>query len=348
MRKNFGLKKSLVVVLCCAFTVIFSGFQGDIRAEETSKFKGQTLTVLIWGSGWDDSVKYVASQFEKKYGCTLRHIGQSSAAEGLMKVQAMKGKPSIDMWFTIPGVVERARPGLLADIDYSLITEKEDLVPGTLQKKWVGWYYYPYGIVYREDLVPRPITRWEDLWDSDFKGKIAIPAPTFYQAAFLIVAAYLNGGSEYNIDPGFEKIKEIMPNTVTIFSSDATARHLLAQGEVAALIGQGGYYGFLLDRGIPAKLVCPKPTPLKFDVMTVIKGGNEELAHVWIDYLVKAMPQEKTVVPWKCMPVNKNVPPAEEFVGTTPEMEDMVTFDQVEINKNLSSWVERWNREIIK
>lgn len=340
------LKRSWISTLACSVVVGLLGFVVTAGAA-TDKYKGQTLTLLSWGTGWDEAMTASKVEFEKEFGVTLQHVGQESTNQGLARLQAQKGKPTVDVWFTVPATVGLARPDLLADIDPAYITNKEDLFPGTINKKYVSCYNYPFGITWRTDLLPKGITKWEDLWDPSLKGKIAIPSPGFYQSSFLIVCAYLNGGSEFNIDPGFEKIKQLIPNIEIVFESDAAARLALAQGEVAVTVGGGDYFAFLQGKNIPAKMIAPKPTPLNFDCFAIVKGGNEALAHEFINFMVHPFAQEKTVREWKCIPVNKKVAPAPELAGAVPKMSDMITVDLSTVNKNQPAWVERWNREVI-
>ena len=340
------LRKKWINTLVCSLIVSLLGFAATTDAQ-TDKYKGQSLTLLSWGTGWDEAMTTSKLEFEKRFGVTLKHIGQESTNQGLARLQGQQGKTAVDVWMTVPATVGLARPGLLADIDTSYITDKEDLMPGTISKKYVSCYNYPFGITWRTDLLPNGISKWEDLWDPALKGKIAIPSPGFYQSSFLIVCAYLNGGSEFNIDPGFEKIKQLVPNIEIVFESDAIARNALAQGEVAVTVGGGDYYAFLQGKNVPAKMIAPKPTPLNFDCFAVIKGGNEALAHEFINFMVHPFAQEKTVVEWKCIPVNKKVAPAPELAGAVPKMSDMITVDLSEVNKKQPEWVERWNREVI-
>lgn len=339
------VKRCLVGILICAFAMGFFSLP-RVAGAATDKFKGQELTILIWGTTWNYGVKFAAEKFEKEYGVKVRHMTQTNAAEGLVKLQSMKGKPSVDVWFTISSTADRADPDLLTEIPESTVTNKADLVNGALAKKFVGFYYYPFGIIYRPDLVPRPPKTWEDLWDPAFKGKIGITSASFFQAYFLVLCAYLNGGNENNITPGFEKVKAILPNVVTIYDSDATGRKILAQGEVAVALGPPSYMAYLVQQNIPAKVVSPKPTPIMFDVMTIVKGGKEELAAEFIKFMVTYEAQEVGVTPLKMVPVNKKVPPAKELEGAVPNPADTISFDTSVINKNIGSWVERWNREI--
>jgi spermidine/putrescine-binding protein len=315
-------------------------------ATGASKYKGQTLTLLMWGSGWDESMQAAAAEFEKEFGVKIQNESQENASDGLIKLQAEMSKPTVDVWFTTPSVVARCPEGLLADIDQSRIMDKQDLMPKTIGKNYVTAYYYPFGITYRTDMVSKPITSWEDLWDPSLKGKVAIPsAGASYE--FLVVAAYLGGGSEFNIDPGFAKIKKLMPNIGNIYDSDATPRQQLAQGEIAVAVGGADYYGFMVERGVPAKFLTPKPAPLEYDVLTVIKGGKEALAHEFVNFMVHPFAQQKTVVEWKCIPVNSKVAPAKELEAAVPKLDDLLVLDIKTVNAHQPEWMDRWNREMV-
>jgi spermidine/putrescine-binding protein len=345
------MKKILICTLALVVLGVLAwaggGAEGELGKEGARKYEGQTLTLLMWGSGWDESMQAAAAEFEKQYGAKVQPESQESSSDGLIKLQAQKGKTAIDVWFTVPYVVARCPEGLLANIDQSKLTDKKDLMPNAIGKNYVVCYYYPFGITYRTDMVSKPITSWEDLWDPSLKGKISIPSAGFFSGNFLVLAAYLNGGSEKNIGPGFAKIKKLLPNVANIYDSDATPRQLLAQGEVAVAVGGADYYGFMVERGIPAKFLTPKPAPLEFDVLTVIKGGKEELAHEFINFMVHPFAQTRTVVEWKCVPVNTKVAPAKELEGAVPKLKDLIQFDIPTVNAQLPNWMDRWNREIV-
>ena len=354
MKMSFVRKGSRRILACMVVLGLFgfvsiagaSGGKENAGATGADKYKGQTLTLLMWGSGWDESMQAAAAEFEKEFGVTIRNESQENASDGLIKLQAEMSKPTVDVWFTTPSVVARCPAGLLADIDQSRLTDKQDLMPKTLGKNYVTAYYYPFGITYRTDMVTKPITKWEDLWDPSLKGKVSIPsAGASYE--FLVVAAYLGGGSEFNIDPGFAKIKKLMPNVGNIYDSDETPRQLLAQGEIAVAVGGADYYGFMVESGVPAKFLTPKPAPLEYDVLTVIKGGKEALAHEFINFMVHPFAQQKTVVEWKCIPVNTKVAPAKELEAAVPKLDDLLVLDINTVNAHQPEWMDRWNREIV-
>ena len=303
------------------------------------------LTIMLWGATWNVGVKDVAKKFEQKYGVKVQAVMQSGSAEGLAKLLAMGDNRTVDVWFsdsTMPGT---SPPGLIADIDPSKITHRSSLIKGALNKKYVAQLYYPQGIVYRPDISPMKIERWEDLWSPAFKDQIAVPPPSFDQGTFLVIASKISGGDEFHIQAGFDKLKKLKPNIVTYYDNDATSRKLLSSGEVSVVVGNVGSLSYLTDNGIPAEMVYPKPTPISFDVMSVVKSGKEDLAHKFIDMMVSKWAQEISVLPHKCAPVNSEVDASEVFVGGFPEAKDTLIIDHVAVKKELNKWVEQWDRD---
>ena len=54
------------------------------------------ITLLIWSSTWNGLIKPLAEQFTKDTGIAVDIEVQASSMEGLVKVQAMRGKPTAD------------------------------------------------------------------------------------------------------------------------------------------------------------------------------------------------------------------------------------------------------------
>lgn len=345
--KQIIIKRYLKNILFSLLMVVFLTNPMTTKAM-AGKFEGQELTVLIWGTTWNYEWKVAAETFEKIHGVKVRPIFQTNAADGLIKLQSMRdrgGKSPVDILFTIRSVAERGSD-LFADIPESAIPNKADLVEGAVSKKHVAYRYYPVSIIYRTDLVPKPIKNWEDLWDPVFKGKLAIPSAGFYEAYFLIVTAYLNGGNEKNIDPGFQKVKTLLPNVVTFYSTDGGARKILGQGEAAVIIGPISFLATFLKEKLPVKMVSPKPTPFMFNVMAPVKGGNEALALEFIRFAVTPEAQAESIKFMRQLSINKKVTQDKELEEALPRPGDEIIFDDTTIIKNISSWVERWNREI--
>jgi putative spermidine/putrescine transport system substrate-binding protein len=320
-------------------------------APPSASAQDKKITLLIWSSTWNGLIKPLAEQFTKDTEIDVDIEVEASSMEGLVKVEAMRGKPTADIWFTAQGVAQRAAsdPGLLAPMPVAKLSNWDDLIPGASSPTFAAAYYYPFGIVYRPDLVPGgKITSWEELWGPGFENKLALPAPSFFSGRMILVASLLAGGSIDNVDPGIAKLEAIKKNAAFWFTSDPQARKALAQGEVSVMVTSSSTVKTLADQGVTVKMVSPKPAPIIFEGVTILKGGKEEMAAQFVNYLISQQWQKTITEVWNMGPVNKNVPPAGKFADVLPRPGDSVVFDEAIINERLGGWTDKFNQAIGK
>jgi len=307
------------------------------------------ITLLIWSSTWNGVIKPLAEQFTRDTGIAVDIEVEASSMEGLVKVQAMRGKPTADVWFVAQGVAERAAtdPDLLAPMPVAKLSNWGDLIPGASSPTFAAAYYYPFGIVYRPDLVPGgKITSWDELWGPGFENKLALPAPSFFAGRMILVASLLAGGSIDNVDPGIAKLQKIKQNVAFWFSSDPQARKALAQGEVSVMVTSSSTVKTLADQGVVVKMVSPKPAPIIFEGVTILKGGKEDMAAQFVNYVIGKEWQKTITEVWNMGPVNKHVAPAGKFADVLPKPGDSVVFDETVINERLGGWTDKFNEAI--
>ncbi len=144
----------------------------------------------------------------------------------------------------------------------------------------------------------------------------------------ILVSALLAGGSIDNVDPGIEKLKKIKKNAAFWFTSDPQARKALAQGEVSVMVTSSSTVKTLADQGVTVKMVSPKPAPIIFEGVTILKGGKEDLAAQFVNYVISQQWQKTITEVWNMGPVNKNVPPAGKFADVLPKDGDADTWQE--------------------
>lgn len=332
----------------CNRVVVAAGIM--MLASLPASAQEKKLTVQIWANTWQSAIQSVSEAFQKETGIAVGLVTQSSSGEGLVKLQAMKQKPTVDVWFTTSSVAQRASQDteLFAPIPTESISNLAQLEPSAHSKYWVAAYYYPIGIIYRPDMVKEPITKWQDLWDKRFANKLALPNMNMYQASMLLVAAQINGGGVDNVDPGFQALEKLRPNVALFYGSDSPARQALAQGEAAVLVAPPSQAKRVRDQGIDVKMVSPKPAPMFFDVMMMVKSGNEANAARFINFVTSTAMQKMISEKLEMGPVNKNAEPAAAMAASLPKPGDGVAFDDTKINAHISAWNERFNREIAR
>jgi putative spermidine/putrescine transport system substrate-binding protein len=306
------------------------------------------ISIMLWGTTWQGVVQKASEDFTKKTGIKIDFASQTTSGEGLTKLQAMKAHPTVDVWFTTDSVAVRAvkDSDMFADLPAAKMPNLSDVPDFAKRARWVGFYGYPVGIVYRTDLVKTPITAWEDLWAPTFKGKLGVPAPSSYQGRVILIASLLAGGNVDNIEPGLQKLKALRDNVVFWYTSDAQARQALAQGEISVLVGPTQALRVPREAGVPVLMVSPKPTPLMFDVMTLVKSGREELATQFIDFLLSPEIQGRVSDVLLAAPTNPKAAMSDIIRAAQPKPGDGVTFDEDKVNQYFGNWNDRFNAEV--
>src|SRR5206468_1339296 len=183
----------------------------------------------------------------------------------------------------------------------------------------------PRGIFYRVDKTPFEIKTWEDLWDPRLKGMITTSIDED-RGIFLMIAALLAGGSEKNIDPGFEKLKSLKPNIGVIYKSDADSLKFIQSGEVS--VAGYGLLGVIykhLGPGSPYKFVVPpKPQYMSVNLVTLIKGRpNRDAAVKVLNALLAPDIQERLVEYIGSLHSNQNAKPPSRIRDLIPPLGDL-------------------------
>jgi spermidine/putrescine-binding protein len=314
----------------------------------SARAQGQSITILIWGTTWQLVMKGIAEKFTAATGIAVNLVTQTTGGESLVKLQAMKADPTVDVWFTTSSVAERAvkDADLFADLPEALIPNLKNVYPDAVKPRWVGAYAYPLGIVYRPDLVKQPITSWGDLWSSRFVNQIGVPAPSSYQARMLLLATLLGGGSIDNVEPGFAKLKELSKNVAFWYTSDAQARKALAQGEISVLIAPPSGAKTVRNQGVEVTMISPKPAPVLYDVMTLVKTKRQDLGARFIDFVLSTDSQVQIATDMENKPVNRFAPISDRLKAELPNDGDTVAFDEDVVNSRIDAWSDRFKQVV--
>ncbi|MDQ0269818.1 ABC transporter substrate-binding protein [Cytobacillus purgationiresistens] len=352
------MKRKLVsIVLTCLFLVIAAGCSGkSVGSSENGK---KTLVLAAYGGSYEQKMKEnLIPKFEEEHNVKVTYITGSSV-DTLSKLQAQKGNPQIDVAFLDDGPQAQAKTfGLLAPLKEKLVPNLENLYDIAKDKDniGVGFGIISTGLAYNKDVFEQngwdPITSWNDLADAKFKGKIVLPSiANTYGVHTLLMTAIANGGSVENIDPGFEKMKEIAYNTVT-FDKTADVSNYFLQGQaVASSWGSSRVYT-LQDSGFPIEFVTPdEGAPALMATVSVVKGApNEELAQKFVNFVLDEEAQKLFAASLFDGPVNKHVELEEEIANKVvygeDEIEKLVKVDWELVNTKREEWTERANKEI--
>jgi len=316
----------------------------------TDAVAAPTVTVMAWGTTWEQGMQSIADSFTKKTGIKVVPVTQAGSSDGYARLKSMSDAPTIDVWFSTASLASRATQDkkLFSDIPDSKLSNVSHLIGGAKAAGWVAAYYYPLSIVYRPSLVKRPITAWTDLWDPRFANSLAVPDVETYAGRMLLISALTHGGDIMHVDPGFAALQKLKPNIAMFYGSDSDARRALAQGDVSVLVGPPSQAKPLVDAGVDVKVISPKPAPVMFDVMTLVNTKNKEAALQFIDYVISAQSQSVITHAMNMGPVNDTVKADAVLQAELPAKADQVSFDENVINDHIGAWNDKFKAEIAK
>jgi putative spermidine/putrescine transport system substrate-binding protein len=315
------------------------------------------LVVSVWGGNWKDTVeRIIAKPFTAKTGIPVEfEVG--GTLDRLAKARVAKGAPLVDVTFTTTHVGRLyISDGLFEKLDLARLPNARDLAREAVRSDYhLGVWAYVYTIAYRPELVKAEITRWADLWDPKFKGKIGLP--DFDPSHIITVSALLEGGDEINWQKGQERLKRLKPNIAAFYSTDARSQDLMKTGEapVQVMLSINAFH--LIDQGLNVKVITPADRPgiVGIDTVAVMAGTKKSAAaHEFINLALSREIQEQLVAAFKAGPTNlkATVPAAlrgQPGVFTSPaewKERGYIMNDEARA-RNLPAWKDWFNANIV-
>jgi putative spermidine/putrescine transport system substrate-binding protein len=199
-------------------------------------------------------------------------------------------------------------------------------------------------------------TSWMDLADPKFKGKVvfqSMPSSSFGLHGFLMFNR-INGGTEANVDPGFNAWKSsIGPNVLEYIPSSAKLAEMIQNGEAAIAPLTPTSVATLQEKGIAVEYAQPKEGSVVLMVAECVIAKNSEpvLSQKLAEYLLSAQAQAAGLEHGNQIPSNPKAPAVGDDAKLklrqfADYMKSAVVLDWTVINENRPAWNARWNRSI--
>lgn len=215
---------------------------------------GAVLRLGEWGGQWGELVqKYLIQDFEKEFNCKVEY--DSSWPWFPKFVAGGPQKPPLDITnWNVPEMTKTAMVG-----DYFMPVEEvvanisngKNLWPfATANGVGVVWAYNQYGYAYRTDLANPPPASFKDLWRPEFANKRGTYITSNgLQMDFFVMACEIFGKDQYDLEAGYEAMRELMPAKISDFTGNMQA--LMERGEVIAAVATDSDPLQARDRGAP-------------------------------------------------------------------------------------------------
>lgn len=168
------------------------------------------LALTIAGGSWGEWVEeYFVVPWEEESGHDI-DVQFNAADAQTSKMQANKDDPIWDLAHSSQtDAIQYGQQDLI--LKHSEHVSKWEDVSPAFKNEWLaGKVATPFGIGYNTDQTSMDVTSWNDLLDSEFSGKVAVPAWGWIGSAWVYVVNDVLGGSVDDISPALDYVGQLL------------------------------------------------------------------------------------------------------------------------------------------
>lgn len=314
--------------------------------------RAQTNEIVVGCAGshsaWMEAI--VLPHMQEKIGATVLFEGTKSTVN-LEKMRANRDAPYLSIvQMDDPVMILAVEEDLLRPMTPATVPSMTNLRAGTVHMDgmWCNYVQPWAGVAYNTSLLDG-VPSWAQLWAPEHKGRVILPSLQNTEGMWtLFMAAHLATGkpmaeAQYEIDAAFEKLAELKPNVLTVYSVMSQAFNLLEQGEISMLAGNFSSYamprkaeGAPVDLATPQEGIFAQPS----GVCLVKDGPNPELAEAYANELLSAELQSRIAEFTSSLPSNND---ATTNVAI-PEGVPIHSPDWAFVSKNRADWIDRFDK----
>ena len=257
---------------------------------------------------------------------------------GFFNVDSMNKGDVDDMW---------------ESIDPARVPNMENVIEAFVRPdaRGVGYQMSGIGILYNKDKVETPPDSWSALWSDEYTNAV-----TFfdYDSRMLVIAARLNGGDEFNIDPGFETWAEHVGNIRALVDSNDGVKNLLVSGDALLAPWFSSLASVWIAEGAPLGFAAPKEGLIAFPIYLTIGKGVTDAERVVCEDLINELLEAGNAGRYGeltyAIPVVRNAAMSQEQLNNPllnlDLAETAILLDYKQIAEMSADWRERWDREV--
>jgi len=363
-RRDFFKRAATLGIAASAIGIVLAacgeGETAETGASASPAALDTTLPEKLYLYNWADYMpQSVKDKFTKEYGITVVETYFEDNEALLTKLKA--GARGYDV--AVPSdymVTILAKSGLLVPLHMDLIPNFANVMPRFQKPAYDTWpdgkkYSVPYdwgttGIGVRIDVISDPITKWADLWNPAYKGKIQMLSDEreVVGACLKMLGYSYNTTDQAQIDEAVAKCIEQKP-LVVAYNSNTTRRALV--GGTALVQGWDGWVLMAYDELGPKKLDYILPSEgycLYSDTFVAPIGGpSPYAAHLFMNFVLDPKINAECInYTWYHSAVPAATPyldeivlsfaPTEEDLKRSEELKDLGTIGQL--------YTEAWTR----
>jgi putative spermidine/putrescine transport system substrate-binding protein len=266
------------------------------RAAPSRAQQARELVIVSFAGQLQEPHQWLARRMEARHPGLKIRLVPSESQDIVAQIKAAQGHSPYDaMPNGEPPHLIAQRDGYIQRVKPDKIRNYASVFPEFVAKSGgfgVPASYSLIGLAYNTKLLKTPPAKWTDLWNAEYRGKIAIPrASSNLGLGVLVIAAKVFGGAEDRLDPAWTKLAELKP---LVGRSPTALLQMLEREEIAIAPIWNNDAAGAAAKGLPIKFVQPDPGPVAIiSFMAEITGTRHpELVAEWMNEILSAEYQQ--------------------------------------------------------
>ena len=168
----------------------------------------------------------------------------------------------------------------------------------------------------------------------------------------MVEIAKLHGGSEKNMEPGFEAVRKLLPNVGAVAPNPGALATLFQQGQIDISFNYLNAILPLTQRGVSIAIAKPDSgwVLVRNSLHVIENSKSRDLAYIYIDTaLSNEVQAQMAASPNFLAPTNKTVEfgaELQKIAGNNEELADLTLIDWKTLNPQRSTLIERFSKDI--
>ena len=289
--------RSTIQVRSCLFMLlVFSLFCASCAPAPTPTPLAKEIAFYDWEG---DMPRSVLDLFTAEYGVDVNYLVYESQEEVIANMQAGQTYDVVVMDSRF--IPQMVREDLLAELDQrNLLNSKNlsanfrDLAYDPANRFSIPYNWGTTGLVFRADLVEEPVTRWADLWNPLYQGKMGLwmGQPREVISMTLKSLGYsANSEDPAELGAALKRLLELKPHVLALEDFDLyTSADILESGQVVIAMGYASDVLTGKELNSSISYVLPEEGALLWNDTFVIPANspNQDTAELFLNFLMRA------------------------------------------------------------
>ncbi|WP_027993717.1 ABC transporter substrate-binding protein [Sinorhizobium meliloti] len=311
------------------------------------------LRVTTWGGSYQATYQAVAQKFEEEHNCRIEWVVGASPDH---LIKARLGQVDV-VTNTLLNSIAGEKEGLWQKLDPAKIPNMANLYPNAVHSPYTVFANVgDYVLAYNKDTVTTVPATWDELWKPEYKNRVVIYGidhiPTL---SLTVLQAEKSGGSIDNVEPGLDRMAELIKSGNLIGSLDVESQmvSLFETGDAWLGMLATGRMKELLSKGV-TNVSFVRPEEGTFPLITSVNihkdATNPAMAAAFVNYILSSEVQIAFATRNLYAPTVKNAEIPDDF-----EFRDLLVLndafgrlylpDQEKITANKAGWQQQLNQK---